>query len=258
MSLRYWAVGFWSFVLSLANAWSASAPSWVYVATGTELKAPQFSALSPAQGDFLLGGAFNASTGHLTRFSDEGALLWTTPLTVSSVGNGVGCGGVVGDGSGNQIAIFEFNGVLTVGASTFTTPSTGYGFAVVKFDPQGNVLWGQTVVGPSGISTYPAGLLRVDSQGNIYVFFAHTTSVAVGGISLSADAFGRSGVVKFNAAGTLQWARDYSSSGNQGYVTIDSIAVDDSSVFVTGFFNKYVGWGNTNITASAVTSFVGR
>lgn len=245
-------------LLTALRASAASLPSWIYTATDTELRNPQVSALLSPPNDLILGGAFSGTNGAITRIDDSGTLVWTKPAVTTSVGNGFVCGGIAPDPDGNTLVLFEFNGILTLGPSTFTNAGNGYAFVVAKLDPAGNPLWGRVVNGAWGGSPYPAGQLRVDPLGNAYVFFDHTGIVTAGNLTASADAYGRTTVLKISPTGTPVWMRDVSSAGAQGYVRFDSISVDTNAVYVTGFFNKYVGWGSTNISATALTSFVGR
>lgn len=249
-----WLMCFWA-ILSSFSTHGASSPTWVYTATNTELRNVQFGSLDPNNNNLVMSGTYNASVGLITRFDDAGNQLWTIVPTSSAnfVSQG---GGIATDGSGNACVLFLFSGVLTIGNTNFS--NGGQAFLVTKLDPNGNVLWGQIINGAGLSNSYFTGQIRADAAGNVYVFFSHTGTVSVGSLSASADPYGNGTIVKFSPTGTPLWLRNISSNGNLGNVTIDSIAVDGSAVFATGYFNKYVGWGSTNLTAAAYTSFIGR
>jgi hypothetical protein len=249
-------MGAWLLLLLGAfNLFGASSPTWVYTATNTELRNIQFGSLDP-NNNLVMSGVFNAQLGLITRFDDTGKQLWSIVPTSSANQISQG-GGIATDAAGNAYVVFQFDGLLTIGSTNFAN-GVGSAFVVAKLDPSGNVVWGQMVYGANLTSSYFAGQIRADAAGNSYIFFSHTGTVSVGGFSASADAYGRGTVVKFSPSGSVLWLRDISSNGDQGNVTIDSIAVDGSAVFVTGYFNKYVGWGSTNMSAAAYTGFLGR
>ncbi len=119
------------------------------------------------------------------------------------------------DGAGN---------VFVAGASTGS--GSGKDFTVVKYNSDGLTGWIARYNGP-GNAVDDAYLVKVDNSGNVYVSGAST------GTGSGLDYC----VVKYNSAGTQQWAARYNGPGN-AIDEVYSLQVDNSgNVYITGYSN---------------------
>lgn len=123
----------------------------------------------------------------------------------------------------------ENSAAMAVDASgnVYITGSTGWSYydgLTVKYDSAGVLRWAVTYIGPGG-KTDRFYDIAVDDSGNVYVTgFAYIAS-------------GNSDYVtiKYNSAGSQQWAATYNGYGS-GNDAAYAIAVDDSgNVYVTGY-----------------------
>src|SRR5690606_34444259 len=149
------------------------------------------------------------------RLAALAALLLAVPFPTSAQdvrwarsGGGTGVDGDYGariavDAAGNAYVTGRFDGAATFGGTVLT----GYGAFdafVVKYDPEGAVLWARH--GGSDGSDQAEGI-AVDAAGNAYVTGQFEGTATFGTFSLtsvgSTDVF----VVKYSPAGDVLWAR---------------------------------------------------
>src|SRR5260370_23005516 len=112
-------------------------------------------------------------------------------------------------------------------------------------EPPPDFLWA-VKAGGSDIDTGYG--IAADASGNVYVtgFFSGTASF--GNTNLSSSGSEDIFVAKYDAAGTLQWARP--AGGSACYESL-GIAVDRTgNVFVTGFFQGNASVGPTNLSST--------
>jgi hypothetical protein len=260
-----------------------------YDSAGNSLWSRQFGGLSGEEGkavtvDFqgnvlMTGGTYNEIGGpnkgvsdtYLVKFSDSGALLWSSQIgsssyeisnavTTDTVGNayigGTTYGKFAGNNAGQRDAIMAkyasggnvlwtrqfgstFNddirsmqvapdGSFFVAGHTegslFATNAGGVDMFVAKFDSAGNQIWGRQL----GSTAYDRGYsVAVDSLGNAYIAGA-TEGTITGPNGSAAGGF----LMKYNAAGDLQWVQQLVDSPNS---TAASVAVDlAGNPFVAG------------------------
>ena len=171
--------------------------------------------------------------------TSSAARLTVLPISVSVpwVATGGGSGADVGnaiavDAAGNSYVAGYFNGTATFGTNTLTSAGNTDIF-ITKQDSSGQLLWARRAGGPG----YDAAKgIAVDALGNCYVTGAYEGVADFGGGSLTntspssyADAF----LVKYDAAGTLVWAR--SAGVTQATDEGTAVAVDSTgNVLVTG------------------------
>jgi alpha-tubulin suppressor-like RCC1 family protein len=135
-------------------------------------------------------------------------------------------------------------------------------FFLAKYDPSGNPLW---VKSAAGTSHSRGNGVAVDADGGLYVignFAGNLSYLSLGGIVLTnlsgTGSFGETVfVAKYNAAGTLQWARTPDSSIGFGQaIVVDALGSLYSATYQRGYtvgtlLTKYDALGNTVWTASA-------
>ncbi|WP_345224331.1 T9SS type A sorting domain-containing protein [Hymenobacter koreensis] len=166
-------------------------------------------------GTVTLGGTSLASPGDydsfVAKYTPTGTVAWVRHLNGSSLETVVYTLEV--DASGNSyVGGYYYDGTLVIG----TTTLTGGGGFLVKYDPQGNVLWvRETGDICSGVASSSAGEL---------VAFGHFEGTAVfGGTTLTSGPTGSSFLVKYDAQGTALWARQIEGSSNdEGHVDLDA------------------------------------
>lgn len=137
------------------------------------------------------------------------------------------------DSQGNVYATGKFeSSSITFGTITLNA-SSGTNFFIVKYDPSGNVLWAKTANGIAegyGITT--------DSSGNVIVSgYYDGISTTFSGVTLTNAGNGDAFLLKYNAAGSLLWARSIgaASGAEYGYAVATDLA---GAVYITGRFNS--------------------
>jgi len=111
-------------------------------------------------------------------------------------------------------------------------------------EPPPDFLW----AAKAGGSDIDAGYsIAADASGNVYVTGFFSGTATFGNTNLSSSGLEDIFVAKYDAAGTLQWARQAGGSAcDEGL----GIAVDGTgNVFVTGFFQGNASFGTTNLTS---------
>ncbi|MDH5694137.1 MAG: SBBP repeat-containing protein, partial [Gammaproteobacteria bacterium] len=117
------------------------------------------------------------------------------------------------------IAVDGAGNVYVTGRSTGS--GTGYDYATIKYNPEGDTLWVKRYNG-SGNSIDEAWEIAVDGAGNVYV------------TGRSRGANDDYATIKYNSAGDTVWVRTYNGPGN-GADKANAIAVDGAgNVYVTG------------------------
>jgi hypothetical protein len=109
------------------------------------------------------------------------------------------------------------------------------GFAVVKFDRDGNRLWRTNYSGSAGGSLGQGFGVTVDAQGNVYA----AGYISIGFFSTETDAL----LVKFDANGVEQWARRYNGPGNGPDAAANVVVGHDGQVYVSGYsYGTGIDW----------------
>ncbi|MBK9249628.1 MAG: SBBP repeat-containing protein [Ignavibacteria bacterium] len=198
----------------------------------------------------ILESFFNKSFLRLTSFFVLLCAMQLTPTTLTSqepTWQWAKSGGGTGSDAGTAVTTDASNNIYTCGRfsgySLFgSTPLTSSGqtdVVIARYNASGACLW---AVKGGGTGADEPNAITTDDSGNVYVtgFFSGTatfgaaTLVSIGG----RDAF----VVKYNAAGVVQWARRGGSVGNEAG---NSIAVDASrNIYITGVYSDSTKFGS--------------
>src|SRR5262249_27041849 len=136
----------------------------------------------------------------------------------------------------------NYSGSITWGSTTLS----GGSVFVAKLDPSGNVLWARSASGNTTSGMYG---MATDASGNTYVGgYFDGGSINFGTYTLFNSATWHSFLVKYDASGTVVWAKDAGGNGNQ----VQAIAVDASNrVFICGIYqNTTCTIGSTTLTSS--------
>ena len=154
------------------------------------------------------------------------------------------------DGSDNIFAhgFLYGDGDFTFGSHTLTGGSSAQSFLLVKYNSSGVAQWvrGSTHSNYGGIPSAVAA----DSAGNSYIGGYRYGSDTVTFDSVSLNSMGVSYnvyyIVKYNASGTAQWAKQPSSSPNASI--LNALAADDENVYVGGYYIDTVRIGTTTLS----------
>ncbi|MDI6765317.1 MAG: hypothetical protein QME52_00570 [Bacteroidota bacterium] len=157
------------------------------------------------------GGVNNYHDWLTIKYNKNGDTVWTRRFDNSSYDIAYG------------IATDRWGNIIVAGETH--TDSTGCDYCIVKYSPQGDVIWLRTLSTDS-LGMGEAHSVAVDSKGNIIVTGTSTFPPAV---TVSPDYV----TVKYDTAGTLLWMRVY----NYAYEDIaQCVTVDDSdNIIVTGY-----------------------
>ena len=152
--------------------------------------------------------AFNNTDVLITKYNEEGNLLWQKTFDGSSSG----------DDYGVQVKINSNNEIFV--AATLIENS-GVDFGILKYKSNGDLLWANSWNGNNNGVDVPADL-DIDNNGNIYL---------VGGTSGN-NSFSDYAIVKFNSSGVYQWQQNYDYANSHDVAT--SLKIDNSNLIVTG------------------------
>ena len=152
--------------------------------------------------------------------------------------------GITVDRSGNSYAVGYFLSASIAFESDTLSNAGGHDLYLVKYDPDGNVVWAKSAGGVSddyGIS------VAVDSSDNIYLTGYFLSPNIVFGADTLRNTGGASDIflVKYDAGGNVLWAK---SAGGDNSDHVESIAIDRTgNILLTG------GFYSSSITFDSVT-----
>ena len=175
----------------------------------------------------------------VAKYDGSGNVVWAK--RAGGTGNGYGQSIAV-DASGSVYLAGYFNGEANFGATTLSSAGNNDVF-VAKYDATGNVVWAKQATSTNG--GYGRGV-ALDASGNVYVVGEFLGTTAFGNTSLTSaggfDVF----VAKYNAAGTVVWAKRAGGVGNDFG---NSITVDASgNAYISGGYGTLATFGSINLT----------
>lgn len=160
----------------------------------------------------------------------------------------------VTDTSGNVYAVGYFQGPFIVFGSTTLlndTTDNSTDMFIVKYDPNGNVLWAKSA---GGNTSDRASAIGIDGSGNIYVCGNYQSpTFNAGSFSITNAGTQNLFITKYDTNGNVIWLR--SGGGNSYDAAKLSIAVDTSgNSYVTGsFMSSIASFGSTSVSNSGNT-----
>ena len=191
----------------------------------------------------VLNNPHNANL-YIVKFDTNGNVLWSTAQTVNSQNR---ADGVATDADGNTYISGYYN-YSTIYGLPYTTNMNAF---LIKFDPQGNMLW---AVSPNTTSDTVYGFdVFAGSNGKVIIAGSfNSTTLTIGTTTLtnastngSPDIF----VAQYDTAGNFEWAK--SSGGNKwdrGYKVVSDV---QGSVYLSGYFaSQTVTFGAFSLTKS--------
>jgi len=202
----------------------------------------------------------------IVKYNSSGAAQWARTVTAGT--NASSFTAAAADSTGNVYAVGSQsqNGVFTyaAGVSATGSASAATNAVIVKYDTNGTAQWAKTVSAGNNNSVFNG--VGVDSSGNAYVAgsqstnasYTYDTGVTATGVSVSGLNLV---VVKYNSAGTGQWARVATAGSNQS--NANAIAVDSGgNSYVAGYqigntaFTYGVGVSATASASGAMNSLL--
>jgi hypothetical protein len=176
--------------------------------------------LRTIQAPYYYGGSV-----FLAKYDDIGNVKWAKQANVpSSVTGGTGFS-VATDKTGNVYVTGGFIDTISFGAYTLKSIYTPYGFAgfLVKYNPNGNVVWAKQSSVPSSTSYGYGSSVATNQTGDIYIAGQFLDTISFGAhtlISSGSDIL----VVKYDSDGNVRWAKQSLSGVFLGYsVSADSL-----------------------------------
>ncbi|WP_192823092.1 SBBP repeat-containing protein [Rufibacter sp. LB8] len=198
------------------------------------------------QGSLTLGTTTLTSSGgediFIAKYDVSGTVQWAQ--RAGGVGEYDAGYGIDVDGSGNVYVIGEFQGTAAFGSSNITSEAGSSDIFVAKFNNTGTALWARRAGGASG--DY-GNAIAVDGTGNAYVTGEFQGNATFGSTTLTSNGEEDIFIAKYDASGTMQWARR---AGNISDDSGRAIAVDGAgNVYLTGEMEGNVTFGSTTLTS---------
>jgi hypothetical protein len=182
-----------------------------------------YSVTMDDDGNFIIAGRRGSpSSGVVAKFSSDGMLLWGRE-TYSPTGGYCRFNDVTTDGDGNIYA-----------AGAVDTLSHNFDVCMVKYNPDGELLWKKTWNGSNSYND-EASDIALDHYGNIY---------AAGTTCISSEYVSDILIMKYDNAGNLLWLHSYDGPGATTDYTVELVTDGDDAVYLTGAtglggFNNY-------------------
>src|SRR5688572_25082949 len=152
---------------------------------------------------------------------------------------------VATDAQGNNYVTGHFKGIATIGNATLTSSGL-YDIFIAKYNASGTLLWAKQAGGTGDDQGYS---IAVDGSGNSYVT-GHFKGIATfGTTTLTSSGLYDIFIAKYNASGTLLWAKQAGGARNDSG---QGIAVDGSgNSYVAGYFEGITAtFGTTTFTSN--------
>lgn len=195
-------------------------------------------------GDTTLSHTGSYGEVFLVKLNPDGTLLWANQYG-QGAGNCIPYGGLAFDEEDNVYFAGYTNGTVTFGDITLSSTMSN-NIYLVKTDDEGTVLWATKFGESSELNRVNS--IMVDVAGAVYLtgYFGQTASFGSTVLSSagSSDVF----VTKLGSLGTLEWAKGFGSTENDGGSRIISDTQGD--VYVAGYFRGTVNFGGTTLTSA--------
>jgi hypothetical protein len=186
-------------------------------------------------------GTTGYSDMFIAKYDAAGNVLWAKSAVGIDSDRGYS---VTTDASGNVYVTGSFDSpTITFGTTTLT--NAGYtDIFIAKYDAAGNVLWAKSEGGTSYDEGYS---VATDASGNVYVTGYFISSITFGTTTLSNAGEEDMFIAKYDAAGTVLWAKSEGGTSNDYFRSVSTDA--SGNVYVTGYFySPTITFGTTTLT----------
>ena len=196
------------------------------------------STASVSFGSATLTVAAGTAQVFVWKLDDSGSTDWAVETT--GAGKAYAGGNIAVDAAGDvYVGGFYSYSSVSIGGTTLDAPSSSYwsGF-VWKLDGSGSTDWVAQAAGEY-VDIESIGV-ATDSAGDVYAYGTFETgyggSAAFGTAELTVIPYSTEGFVwKLNSSGSTDWAVQAATGFEEGYASIDGVAIDGSgNVYVTG------------------------
>jgi len=152
--------------------------------------------------------SFNYPWGDMfiTKFDENGNLLWVKQGIAHNYTSGGWASCVATDAFGNAYLTGFFTDSVTFGTTTLVSNPYSQDSYLVKYDPNGNVLWAKQATQVNNISNSYSYRIAVDAKGYIYLAGGSIDSVIFGTTILPTSYSGSGYLVRYNPDGNVTWA----------------------------------------------------
>ncbi|MBL0739673.1 SBBP repeat-containing protein [Chryseolinea lacunae] len=179
----------------------------------------------------------------LAKYNASGDLLWVK----KAGGEGYDRGYALDlDADGNVYVVGQFTRLAFFDASTVVyAGDVTTGTFLVKYNPSGDVVFARS---STGVSYSEGNALVVSAAGESYLSGSFTETMKFGTTTLEAQGKLDLFIAKYNADGTLAWAKREGSSGTEAN---RGMSLDASgNLYVTGFFEGTTTLGTTSFASA--------
>lgn len=193
--------------------------------------------------NLLITPYYDVTNTYVAKYSPSGNVLWAAGSAIPNPSSGATGTSVAADTSGNCFLTGDFSGTVSFGSYTLTNSDNGGNIFLVKYDPNGNVLWAKSTVRAINGYSDGANSVATDASGNIYVTGIYQDTLTFEAYML----MGSKGtdtinpfLVKYDPNGNVLWAKSGSpehwSPGINGGVTTDNAG----NAYITGNFTDSI------------------
>jgi hypothetical protein len=166
------------------------------------------------------------------------------------------CYNTATDVNGNVYITGKFSSpTITFGAFTLTNNGGGWSdIFIVKYDPNGNVLWAKSEGDSYGEK---ANSITTDTVGNVIITGEFdSNSITFGSTTLFNNGSRNIFIAKYNALGGFMWAK--SSSVNSSSLPEDPKVATDASgnIYITGYCFSSLSFGTINLPNALYTAMM--
>ena len=227
---------------------------------GSQLAVSSAVAIDGA-GDVIVGGTFGQPIdfggGQLTNtgpfvamFGPTGAYQWAKAF--NSQGGAGAVTSIAVDGTG-VVAAGWFTGTINLGGGAIQDAGVADEIFVVRYDPSGNYIWGNTF--GDGTNAASLGSMALDGSGDLVLAGTFSTSLTLGGTTLMATGPSQTGDAGTTLSGDFVLELD-ALTGNQVWSVAEPptdnilVGVDgNGDVFLTGAFDGSIDFGGATLTS---------
>ncbi|MFZ1688853.1 MAG: T9SS type A sorting domain-containing protein [Flavobacteriales bacterium] len=247
----------WDWALGAGGTMNASGLKVAVDPLGNVYQTGYYSSPTITFGDSTLVHALPPNTERifLAKYDPQGELLWVRQPGGYTSGEGL-C--VAADDSGNVVIGGYFQGdQIGFGTVPLNGSSVDNDLFVVKYDADGDALWGLSAGGMLGTAPEFVTDVCTDADGNVlFTGYSSSDDLIIGGVTLSNPGPNQSFLVKLDPMGTALWVRGcYGTCSHQS----TSVAVDPAgNAYLSGwFFNSPLTYdGVATATASGYDGYL--
>ncbi len=196
------------------------------------------------------GTAFES--GYVVKYDANGNVLWAeSPSFLSTSSSDVYAYSVAADLSNNIFVTGYFQGIAIFGTDTLTSGELD--MFLVKYDPNGNVLWAKAPVLKNPSSLVYGTSVAIDDSGNAYIGGTFQDTAIFGTVQIVTPPPVALNVymAKFDPSGNVKWAEDIPATPGQFLPTPVSVDKTGNVYIASQFTNTSLTIGLSTITDGA-------